>query len=38
MQTLEKGLGERRLTYYAGTGISMCEELDLTAVMGAHMC
>ena len=34
LQSAEKGLGERRLTYYAASGISVAEELDISAVMG----
>lgn len=33
-KSLEKGLGERRLTYYAASGISLGEELDISSVMG----
>ncbi|KAL0048529.1 hypothetical protein WJX82_005114 [Trebouxia sp. C0006] len=31
--SLEKNLGERRLTGYAGTGISLAEELDVDALL-----
>lgn len=36
MQSLEVGLGERRITNFAGVGISVGEELDISAVMGAY--
>lgn len=34
MQTMEKSMGERRLTYHAPVGISICEPLDIAGVMG----
>ena len=33
---MEVGLGERRITNFAGVGISVGEELDISAVMGVH--
>lgn len=33
-QTLEKEMGERRLTYYAPCGISACPELDVDDIVG----
>ncbi len=33
-QTMEKSMGERRLTYHAPVGISVCEPLDIAGVMG----
>lgn len=38
MQSLEVGLGERRITNFAGVGISVGEELDISAVMGMFPC
>ena len=37
VQSLEVGLGERRITNFAGVGISVGEELDISAVMGVHI-
>jgi len=34
MQTMEKSMGERRLTYHAPVGISVGEPLDIAGVMG----
>uniref|UniRef100_UPI002ED70977 Glycerol-3-phosphate acyltransferase, chloroplastic n=1 Tax=Lobosphaera incisa TaxID=312850 RepID=UPI002ED70977 len=32
---VEKGLGERRLTHFAGTGISVCKELDVDSIVSS---
>ncbi|KAK9806373.1 hypothetical protein WJX72_012050 [[Myrmecia] bisecta] len=34
-KVVEKGLGERRLTHFAGAGISVCEELDVDAIVSS---
>ncbi|PNH02302.1 Glycerol-3-phosphate acyltransferase, chloroplastic [Tetrabaena socialis] len=33
-KTLEKNVGERRMTAFTGVGIDLCEELDIPAIIG----
>jgi glycerol-3-phosphate O-acyltransferase len=35
-KTVDKALGERRLTAWSGVGISVCEELDWQAVISGE--